>query len=185
MAGIRLSSGKRTLFSPVVWSWAPEFSVIFSQKSLFLLWFWFVLLGFSEGRETVFGFFLESNSMHGVHCLCASTETSVRCPCCALTSHLNTSENSEPKMPGELPASNDQKLNYNPRAPALPARGKPLPPNATDFHLFWGSELLRQQKARAGVPKYKKKKKILITQQDIVHPFVFFFLFTTRALLIT
>lgn len=183
MAGDRLSSEK---FSLVLWSWAP---FIFSQKSLFLLWsgfglFWWDFLGDGEGDYVWVFFGVRQHAWSALRVLLYQNPS--RSPCWALTSPLNTAENPEPKMPGELPASNDQKLNYSPRPPALPARGKPLPRHATDFHLFWGSKQHTQQKARAGIKiKIKKNSYYSARLAPTKSISLIFFLFTTRALLVT
>lgn len=108
----------------VVWFWGGGFFVC-----LLLVWFFFLWGG-------CLGFFGGGQHASSVLPVAPYPNTSPKSLLCSLTSQLNTSEKPEPKMPGQLPSSNDQKLNYNPRPPALSARGKPLPLNATDFHLF-------------------------------------------------
>lgn len=155
MGGDRLSSEKRTWFSPVFWSWATSFSQPhFQSKISFSLavWFGFVLLGFFGGREIVFGVFFWSRT--------ARMECTARVP---LPKH-------QPEVPAVFsPRTRTRQKTQGPKCPGsyrhLTTKSwttthglisQEENPNATDFHWLWGSGQQRKQEATAGMPKYKK-----------------------------
>lgn len=78
----------------------PSFSFknLFFYCGLVLACYDGIFLGM--GREIVFGYFLESDSMHGVHCLCSSTKTPAEVPA-VLSPHTWTHQKTQsPKCPG-------------------------------------------------------------------------------------
>lgn len=150
MAGDRLSSEKRTLFSLLFRSRAAPF--IFRKKPLFLLWGGFGLFcwGFlGRGREAVFGFFGVGQSAWNV----PLSEHQSQVPALGRVGKRRGRD--------ARGATGTQRPKAELQTPAPAAAGKAASlPKRHGLSLVLG---LRTADATAGMPKTKR---ILITQQD-------------------